>query len=115
MTSAMVSCAAAVETSGAGAQAVAQQSGAHSSQHADIGTPPEQRDGECQSREPPAWRQGAILLFCWGVFVMFTLLLSHYHRCSPAYWSIFAVQAATCIGAEALFIRLVGFQLPRLA
>ena len=112
---AMVPCAAAVETSGAGAQAVAQRSGADNPEHADISMQAEQRDGECQVREPPAWRHGAILLFCWGVFVMFTLLLSHYHRCSPAYWSIFAVQAATCIGAEALFIRLVGFQLPRCA
>ena len=51
--------------------------------------------------------QVAVLLFCWGVFVMFTLLLSHYHRCSAQYWVIFGVQSAACIGAEALFIHLV--------
>lgn len=51
--------------------------------------------------------QVAVLLFCWGVFVMFTLLLSHYHRCSAEYWSIFGVQTMACIGAEALFIHLV--------
>ena len=49
----------------------------------------------------------AVLLFCWGVFVMFTLLLSHYHRCSAQYWAIFGVQAVACIAAEALFIHLV--------
>ena len=86
-----------------------QQAVVQSCQHADISMPAEQRDGECQVKEPPAWRQGAVLLFCWGVFVMFTLLLSHFHRCSPAYWSIFAIQAATCMGAEALFICLVSF------
>ena len=51
--------------------------------------------------------QVAVLLFCWGVFVMFTLLLSHYHRCSVQYWVIFGVQAVACIAAEALFIYLV--------
>lgn len=56
--------------------------------------------------------QVAVLLFCWGVFVMFTLLLSHYHRCSGQYWSIFGVQAATCIGAESLFIYLVSCRIP---
>ncbi len=51
--------------------------------------------------------QVAVLLFCWGVFVMFTLLLSHYPRCSAQYWAIFGVQAVACIAAEALFIHLV--------
>ena len=51
--------------------------------------------------------QVAVLLFCWGVFVMFTLLLSHYPRCSAQYWAIFGVQAVACIAAEALFIYLV--------
>ncbi len=58
--------------------------------------------------------QVAVLLFCWGVFVMFTLLLSHYPRCSGQYWAIFAVQAGACIGAESLFIFLVGCRSPTL-
>ena len=88
-----------------------QQPGSQSPQHANISMPHVQHDDEHRVGEPPAWRQGAVLLLCWGVFVMFTLLLSHYHRCSPAYWSIFAVQAATCIGAEVLFISLVSSSL----
>ncbi len=78
-----------------------------SSQHVDISAPDEQHHSEREAKEVPAWRQVAVLLFCWGVFVMFTLLLSHYRRCSPEYWSIFAGQAAACIGAGSLFIYLV--------
>ena len=111
ITSAVMSCAVAIGISDNGHQTVNQQPRVSSPQHAEINIQDAQHDGDDGEKEPPAWRQGAVLLLCWGVFVMFTLLLSHYHRCSPAYWSIFAVQAATCIGAEALFIRLVGLPL----
>ena len=89
-----------------GSQAAVQQRESDSDQQGEIHA---QQDHESKVDEAPAWRQAAVLLLCWGVFVMFTLLLSHYHRCSPAYWSIFAVQAAACVGAEALFICLVSF------
>ena len=32
-----------------------------------------QHHSEGEAREQPAWLQVAVLLFCWGVFVMFTL------------------------------------------
>lgn len=111
MTSVLMSCAAAVGSSDNGHRKATQQPRVQNPQHAEVSIRVAQHDGEDRVQEPPAWRQGAVLLLCWGVFVMFTLLLSHYHRCSPAYWSIFAVQAATCIGAEALFIRLVSLPL----
>ena len=99
-----ISCADDVRSKDRGSQAATQQPEVNSDQQAETDT---QHDHESRVDEAPAWRQGAVLLLCWGVFVMFTLLLSHYHRCSPAYWSIFAVQAAACVGAEALFICLV--------
>ncbi|CAK0779361.1 hypothetical protein CVIRNUC_004754 [Coccomyxa viridis] len=77
------------------------------SPHAEVGTPQGQHHSEGEAREQPAWLQVAVLLFCWGVFVMFTLLLSHYPRCSGRYWAIFGVQGAACLAAEALFIHLV--------
>ncbi|CAL5218926.1 g672 [Coccomyxa viridis] len=83
------------------------QQGEDSVCHADVSTPHDQHNHDGEAKEPPAWRQVAVLLFCWGVFVMFTLLLSHYPRCSVQYWAIFGVQAVACIAAEALFIHLV--------
>ena len=99
-----ISCADDVRSKDRGSQAATQQPDSNSDRQAETHA---QQDHESKVDEAPAWRQGALLLLCWGVFVMFTLLLSRYHRCSPAYWSIFAVQAAACVGAEALFIRLV--------
>ena len=96
-----------VESGAREGQVAMRQPRAQSPQHASISMPHVQHDDEHRMGEPPAWRQGGVLLLCWGVFVMFTLLLSHYRRCSPAYWSIFAVQAAACIVAEVLFISLV--------
>lgn len=81
------------------------------SPHAEVGTPQGQHHSEGEAREQPAWLQVAVLLFCWGVFVMFTLLLSHYPRCSGRYWAIFGVQGAACLAAEALFIHLVSIWL----
>ena len=81
------------------------------SPHAEAGTPQGQHHSEGEAREQPAWLQVAVLLFCWGVFVMFTLLLSHYPRCSSQYWAIFGVQGAACLAAEALFIHLVSISL----
>ena len=100
----LISCADDVRSKDRGSQAATQQPEFSSDQQADTHA---QQDHESKVDEAPVWRQGAVLLLCWGVFVMFTLLLSHYHRCSPAYWSIFAVQAAACVGAETLFICLV--------
>ena len=77
------------------------------SPHAEVSTSQGQHPGEGEAREQPAWLQVAVLLFCWGVFVMFTLLLSHYPRCSSRYWAIFGVQGAACLAAEGLFIHLV--------
>ena len=87
--------------------ALEQQPEAHSSHHAEVSTPHAQHRGKSEAKEASAWRQVAVLLFCWGIFVMFTLLLSRYTRCSPEYWSVFAGQAAACLGAGALFIHLV--------
>ena len=100
----VIFCAVDVRSKDRGSQAAIRQPESPSGQQAETHA---QHDDERKTDEAPAWRQGAVLLLCWGVFVMFTLLLSHYHRCSAAYWSIFAVQSAACVGAEALFICLV--------
>ena len=81
------------------------------SPHAEVSTPQGQHSSEGEAGEQPAWLQAAVLLLCWGVFVMFTLLLSHYPRCSSRFWTIFGVQGATCLAAEALFIHLVSIPL----
>ena len=80
------------------------------SPHAEVCTPQGQHQSEGEAKEQPAWLQVAVLLFCWGVVVMFTLLLSHYPRCSGRYWAIFGVQGAACLAAEALFIHLVSIR-----
>lgn len=51
--------------------------------------------------------QVVVLLGCWGIFVMFQLLLSHWPHCSAPYWAIFAVQMGSCLVAEVIFLRLV--------
>ena len=78
------------------------------------GSTPQGQRHDREAQPPPAWRQVAVLLLCWGIFAMFTLLLSCHHRCSSRYWVIFGVQAAACIGAEALFVHLVSVILQRL-
>lgn len=51
--------------------------------------------------------QVVVLLGCWGIFVMFQLLLSHWPHCSVPYWAIFAIQMGSCLIAEVIFLRLV--------
>lgn len=48
-----------------------------------------------------------VLLVCWGVFVAFQLLQSHWGHCSTPYWAIYSVQAALCLVAECIFVALV--------
>jgi hypothetical protein len=108
----LMPCAVNVRGTFSGNGAFKQQPEDQSPQHAEVSTPHAQHHGESQAKETPAWRQVAELLLCWGVFAMFTLLLSHYQRCSPEYWTIFAGQTAACIGAGALFIYLVSLPPP---
>ena len=63
--------------------ALEQQPEAHSSHHAEVSTPHAQHRGKSEAKEASAWRQVAVLLFCWGIFVMFTLLLSRYTPLQP--------------------------------
>ena len=107
LSSVLMPCAVNARGTGSGEGALKQQPEDQSSHHAEVSTPQAQHRGRSEAKEASAWRQVAVLLFCWGIFVMFTLLLSHYHHCSPEYWSVFAGQAAACLGAGALFIHLV--------
>ncbi|CAL8469952.1 g9494 [Coccomyxa elongata] len=66
-----------------------------------------QQDHHAARNQPATWVQVVVLLGCWGIFVMFQLLLSHWPHCSAPYWAIFAVQMGSCLVAEVIFLRLV--------
>jgi hypothetical protein len=66
-----------------------------------------EEEGGQNRRQAQRWVNIVVLLAFWAVFVAFQLMLSHWPKCSPAYWAIFSLQAGLCLVAEAAVIRVV--------
>ena len=66
-----------------------------------------EEEGGSQRQQPQRWVSVVVLLAFWAVFVAFQLMLSHWPKCSPAYWAIFSLQAGLCLAAEVVAVRVV--------